>query len=189
MSEGAMTSAQAPPIILDRATRPQAANALYALRCYCDATRHLGVIDGILLGIRRDGAGGLVPDSCPAGLHAGSASSCCSRSRQHPAGACAADAVNAETIRAGNALLALGRYWGRTHLLGVTSGVWMAISRDSKRPVAAAGSPAGLHAQLARQCGYVPSLGAPESRTAEDAGGTVFPAAARYARQPAETSP
>jgi len=63
----------------------------------------------------------------------------------------------AAQMRCAAALEALGWYWGRTHRLGLDGDLgWRAWRRDGRGGRVTAGCPAGLHAQLARECGFVP---------------------------------
>jgi hypothetical protein len=63
----------------------------------------------------------------------------------------------AARIRSAAALEALGWYWGRTHRLGLDDDLgWRACRRDGKAGWVTAISPAGLHAWLASDCGFVP---------------------------------
>jgi len=68
----------------------------------------------------------------------------------------------ADLIRAANALAALRCYWGSTHRLATTGGLWWAWPRDGGGTLLAALHPAGLHRQLTRRCGYVPALASME---------------------------
>jgi hypothetical protein len=105
----------------------------------------------------------LVADGLTRHRHRAGASAAEARVTRWPA-AHAADAGDAATIRATNAMLALGCYWDRTHLLSAVADQWLAVSRDGTGGVTAAASPAGLHAQLVRQRGHVPSLASLGSR-------------------------
>ncbi len=70
----------------------------------------------------------------------------------------------AAQMRCAAALEALGWYWGRTHRLGLDDDLgWWACRRDDEGGWVTAGSPAGLHAQLACHCGFVPPLARAES--------------------------
>ena len=58
------------------------------------------------------------------------------------------------------ALEALGWYRGRTHCLGLDRDPgWRACRRGGRGGRVTASCPAGLHAQLARECGFVPPPG------------------------------
>ena len=62
--------------------------------------------------------------------------------------------------RSAAALAAPGRYWARTHRLGLDDDLrWQACRRDGRGGRVTAACPAGLHAQLTRDCGFVPPLG------------------------------
>jgi hypothetical protein len=66
----------------------------------------------------------------------------------------------AAQMRCAAALEALGWYWGRTHCLGRGDDLgWSGCRHDSWGGWVTAGSHAGLHARLARECGFVPSPG------------------------------
>ena len=65
----------------------------------------------------------------------------------------------AARMRSAAALEALRWSWGSTQRLGLDDDLgWRAGCRDGRRGRVTAGCAAGLHARLARECGFVPPL-------------------------------